>query len=90
MMQHHDQSNLGKKGFIQFTLPQYSSLSKKVGTETEAEQKPGGRSWGRSHGHVVLTGLLPMACSDCLLIETRTTNPGMIPQAIGWSLPTNR
>jgi hypothetical protein len=26
---------------------------------------------------VLLTGLLPLACSDCFLIEPRTTRPGM-------------
>jgi hypothetical protein len=32
-----------------------------------------------------LTGLLPLACSACFLIEPRTTSPGMVPPQ--WALP---
>ena len=31
----------------------------------------------RSHGGMLLTGLLPMACSACFLIEPRAISPGM-------------
>jgi hypothetical protein len=36
---------------------------------------------------VLLTGLLPMACSACFLIEPRTTSPGLAPPTMGWALP---
>ena len=36
---------------------------------------------------VLLTGFLPMSCSACCLIETRTSSPGMTPHTIGWVLP---
>jgi hypothetical protein len=36
---------------------------------------------------VLLTGLLPLACSICFLIEPRTTSPGMAPPTRGWALP---
>jgi hypothetical protein len=37
------------------------------------------RAWCRGHGRMFLTGLLPLACSDFLLIEPKTTSPGMVP-----------
>lgn len=40
----------------------------------------------RGHGRILLTGLLSMACLACLLIESRTTSPGMIPLTMGWAL----
>ena len=43
----------------------------------------------QSHGGVLLIGLLPMlpiVCSVCLLIEARTTSPGVAPSIMGWSL----
>jgi hypothetical protein len=36
---------------------------------------------------VLLTGLLPLACSACCLIEPKTTSPGMAPPTLGWALP---
>jgi hypothetical protein len=41
------------------------------------------RSWWRSHGGMLLTGLLPLACSACFLIEPKTTSPGMAPPTMG-------
>ena len=42
-------------------------------------------------GRVLLTGLLPLACSACFLIEPRTTSPGMAPSTRALpSLITNR
>ena len=34
-------------------------------------------------GRVLLTGLLPLACSACFLIEPRTTSPGMALPTMG-------
>ena len=46
-------------------------------TRTWAGQKePWGRSWCRGHGGVLLTGLLPRACSACSLTQSRTTSVG--------------
>jgi hypothetical protein len=42
-----------------------------------------GADAGRGHGRMLLTDLLPMACSACFLIEPRTTNPGMAPPTMG-------
>ena len=36
---------------------------------------------------VLLTGLLPLACSVCFLIKSRTHSPGMTPPIMGWVLP---
>ena len=44
VMKHHDQGNLGKKGFIQLTLPYHCSSSKEVRTGTQTWQEPAGRS----------------------------------------------
>jgi hypothetical protein len=41
--------------------------------------RAGSRSWCRGHGGMFFTGLLPLACSACFLIEPRTTSPGMVP-----------
>ena len=35
--------------------------------------------WSRDHGGVLLTVLLPMACSACFLMPSRTTGPGVTP-----------
>jgi hypothetical protein len=35
---------------------------------------------------MLLTGLLPMACSACFLLEPRTTSPAMVPSTKGWAL----
>jgi hypothetical protein len=32
---------------------------------------------------MLLTGVLPLACSACFLIEPRTTSPGMTPPTMG-------
>ena len=52
-------------------------------------QEPGGRSWSRDHDGVVSHGLLPLACSACILIEPRTTSPGMVPATMFWGFPIN-
>ena len=74
----------------EFILSQFYTAvhhQKQWGAGTQAGQEPGGRSWWRSHGTTMLTGLLPMACSVCFLIEPRTTSPGMAPLTMGWALP---
>jgi hypothetical protein len=40
VMKHHDQSNSGRKGFI----PYYCLSLKKIGTGTQIDQEPGGRT----------------------------------------------
>jgi hypothetical protein len=54
--------------------------------------RSGSRSWWRVHGGMLLTGLLPLACSGCFLIEPKTTSPGMASPTRGpppWS-PTKK
>jgi hypothetical protein len=79
-------NNSERKGLIWLTLPHHCSLSG-VRTGTHTGQESGGRCWCRGHGGVLLTGLLPTACSVCFLIERRTTSPGMAPPTMGWALP---
>jgi hypothetical protein len=52
--------------------------------------RSGSRSWCRGHGGMFLTGLPPLACSACSLIEPKTTSPEMVPPTGGLpSLITN-
>jgi hypothetical protein len=44
VMKHHDQNNLGRKGFIWLTLPHHCSSWKEVGTGTKTGQESRGRS----------------------------------------------
>jgi len=78
-------SKLGRKGFIQLTLPHRSSSPK--GSHNWNSSRSGSRSWCRDHGGILLTGLLPLACSACCLIEPKTTSPGTVPPKIGRVLP---
>jgi hypothetical protein len=80
-------SKMGKKWLIQLTIPDHTPSLEKVRMGTQAGQEPGGRSWCRGHGGVLLTGLLYMACSACFLIEPKTTSPVMTPPTMGWALP---
>jgi hypothetical protein len=38
---------------------------------------------------VLPTGLFPMACSVCFLVETRRTSLEMVPPTVGWVLLIN-
>ena len=81
---------VGEQGSC-LALPDHSP-SGEVRTRTQAGLEPGGRGWCRGHWGVLLTGLLPMACSTLFLIEPRTTSPGMVTPTMGcapahhWSL----
>jgi len=66
-IKHHDQKKLGKERLY------FNYTFLRIGTQTG--QEPGGRSWYRGHGGILLTGLLLMACSACLLIHSKTTSP---------------
>jgi hypothetical protein len=75
-------SRLGRKGFVQLTLPHSCLSLKKARTGTQTGQDPG----GRGHGRVLFPGLLPMAWSVYFLIEPGTTSPGIAPPIMGWAL----
>ena len=66
-------TKLGRKGLIQLRLPGSPGKEVREGMQTA----PGGRSWCKDHGGMLLTGLLSMACSVCFLIEPRIPGPGM-------------
>jgi hypothetical protein len=53
------------------------------GNQDWNSSRSGSRSWCRGHGGMLLTGLFPLACSTCFLIESKTTSPGMAPPTIG-------
>ena len=76
---------MGRKGFIQLTLPHYCSLPGEVRTGTQAGQEAGADAEAMED----VTHWL--ASSGCSLIEPKTTSPGMAPYAMGPSpLITNR
>ena len=68
-----------------FGLYLHSTVHIRIGTQTR--QKAGGRSWCRSHGGVLLTGLLLEPYSACFLIEPRPTKPGMALPTMGLAHP---
>jgi hypothetical protein len=75
VMRHHDHKELGWKGFIRLTLPQHWSSLEDIGTGTQAEQECRGRSWCRSHGLLLLPGLLSITCYACSTICNWATWP---------------
>ena len=80
-------SKLWRKGFIRLTLPYCCSSPR---SQDWNSSRSGSRSWCRGHGGMFLTGLLPLACSACSLIEPKTTSPEMVPPTRGLSpLVTN-
>jgi hypothetical protein len=56
------------------------------GSQDWDSSRSGSRSWCRGHGGMFFTGLLPLPCSVCFLIEPRTPAEGWShPQ---WALPS--
>ena len=62
-------SKLGRKGFIQLTLSTLLLITK--GCQDWNSSRSGSRSCCRGHGGMLLTGLLPLACSACSCIEPK-------------------
>ena len=72
------------KEFLWLTRPDpRPSLEGGSQDRNSAGLEPGGRSWCRSHGGVLLTDLLPMACSACRALDLQprdgTTHHGPRP-----------
>jgi hypothetical protein len=57
----------------------YSAYTSTLLFITKGSQEEG----NDGHGRMLLTGLLPLACSACFLIEPKTTSPGMEPPTMG-------
>jgi hypothetical protein len=53
------------------------------GSQGRDSSRSGSRSWCRGHGGMFLTGLLPLTCSVCSLIEHKTISRGMAPPTMG-------
>jgi hypothetical protein len=80
---HHDQeASWGGKGL--FSLHFHIAVHHQ-GSQDWNSSRSGSRSWFRGHGGMLLTGLLPLACSACSLIEPKTTSPEMVPPTRGLS-----
>lgn len=54
-----------------------------------SEQSTCIRSWNRGHGIILLSGLLPLACSICFLIYPRTTIGGWLHPQYAWLFHPN-
>ena len=78
VIKHHDQNKIGVESWS-LTVPYNSSSSKAVRAGTHTGQEPGGGSWCRGHGRILLTGLLSMACLVCF--------PSFLPSFLPSSLP---
>jgi hypothetical protein len=57
------------------------------GSQDWNSSRSGSRRWCRGYGGMLLTGLLPLACSACFLVEPKTTSPGIAPPIMAWALP---
>jgi hypothetical protein len=55
------------------------------GSQDWNSSRSGSRSWCRGRGGMLLTGMLPLACSACSPIEPKTTSPRMAPPTMGLS-----
>ena len=53
-------------------IRRFGALRRQLGEITES-------SLTKQHEGMLLTGLLPLPCSACFLLEPRTTSPGMAP-----------
>jgi hypothetical protein len=75
-------SKLGRKGFIQLTLPHCCSSSRKSGLELKQgrEQELMQRPWGVVLYWLAFSGLLSL-----LSYRTKTTSPEMVPPTRGLS-----
>ena len=67
----------GRKGFIHLILSTLLLITK--GSQDRNSSRSGYRSWYRGRGGMFLTGLLPLACSACSLIEPKNTSPEVVP-----------
>lgn len=87
MMKHCDTKHNVEKKYLFHSLPQITIPSLKVmRTGTQSGHKHGGRRCYIGYREVFLSGLLIMACSACLLVFPRNTNPGMAPSTMDWVL----
>jgi hypothetical protein len=84
---HHDQkASWGGKGL--FGLHFHTAIHHQ-GSPDWNLSRSGSRRWFRGHRGMFLTGLLPLPCLACSLIEPKTTSPEMAPptrEPPPWSL----
>jgi hypothetical protein len=74
---------LGRKGFIWFILPIVGGNQDRNSNSVETwMQELMQKAW-RGAAYWLVSHVLLI----CLLIEFRTTNPGMAPPTVGWALP---
>jgi hypothetical protein len=77
----------GEERVVWLTLTYHCAPSKEVRTRAQTGQECRRMKLCRSHGGVLLTGLLLMTFSACFLIEPRTTSTRMAPPILSCVLP---
>lgn len=83
-----EQKQIGEERlYLAYTHHLLFIIEASVWTGSQTRQELGGKSWYRSHGVMLLTGLFFMAYSPCFVIESRGTNPGMAPPTTNRNLP---
>ena len=83
VIQHFDQSNLGRKGFIWLVVPHLSQSLKEIRPGTQSGQEPGGKSWCRAQRSVLLVA--PRALLSRLSYRSQEHLLGVV--YLQWSVP---
>jgi hypothetical protein len=73
-----NKKQIGEEGVYSAYTSILLFITKEFMTGTQAGQKAG-------HGGMLFTGLLPLACSVCSIIEPKTISPEMAPHTRGLS-----
>lgn len=73
-----NKSNLQREGFV----PAYNFWVTVYHLRKSGQELKQVRNLEAGHRGVLLTGLLLMVCSACLLIEPKTNSPGLVPYAM--------
>jgi hypothetical protein len=82
---YHDQKQLGGEGLFGLLYNIIVHQGKKEGQKSkQCRNLEAGQ-----HGEVLLTGLLPVGCFTCFLLEPRTTSPGVALSTVDWNLKLN-
>jgi hypothetical protein len=80
---HDPKASWGGKGLfdLHFQIPVH--YWREAGQELKQGRKLKAGADSEAMEEMFLTGLLPLACSACFLIEPRTTSPGIGPPTMG-------
>lgn len=86
VIKHYELKNLWTKWSLSLVFLHYISSEGNKGKKSR--QKPRGSNWSRGHKRKQYTiGLLFMACSAWLLIQSRIICQGLVLLTVGWAIP---